>query len=257
MPRARRGGQAWIPSASIVTVTGYGLALGWLEPEPLARGEIHVRIILTLGYGHLLASIVRSRAGQPATSAWRAVASIAPLVAAYVLYAELCRMWPLLPLALLGVSAWHTVENDRAIRRMRLDGTAPIAPLSTSPREVAGDVLAAIAISILALALPRWLPMIDTADVVAAFSLHHVATWLVLVVARARARGQLRAAAVRLVWLHLPMGALCVASMIALAMPSALPPAITSGAEVVLSPATYLFWSAAHVVHTAWRRWAR
>jgi len=103
---AGREGAAWITPASLGVVACWLAAARWLEAAPEARGELHVRVVLALGYGHLLASVAgrgarseRRRSPAHTTCPWLLPAAL--LVAAYAAYAALCRLWPLLPLGLL------------------------------------------------------------------------------------------------------------------------------------------------------------
>lgn len=245
----RRGG-AWASNLSIALVALY-LAMAFaLEPDPRARGDLHVRLVLTLGYGHLLASVVRARTHDTVGTATRAARWWALLLAAYLAYAELCRRWPPLPAVLVAISAWHTIENDRAIRRCARDAPRPIAALARSWRSHAIDAALSVALAGSAAAVARRVHGVDPTDVVAAFTLHHVVTWLVLMLGRAREARALPSMLRRLAWLHAPMALLCAAAMGVLARGGALPEPLVAVAETLLSPGTYLFWAAVHVAHT-------
>lgn len=274
----------WINRVSIAITLTYAGAAWAVEPVARDRSVLHLHVVFALGYGHLLASIVHRRGSKPGirgrrarpdesvaapgragralrnARAARTAGTLLALTVAYTLYAELCARVPSLPIVLLGVSAWHTVENHRAIARSRLDAAPPIAPLRTSRRALLEDGLLATGLGVAAVALPTLTPgwiRLDSADVVAAFSLHHLVTWLLLTLARASRSGRVAPTLVRLVQLHAPMMLLCGLAIV-LAAPAHprfdAPSAVRAVAELLLAPATYLFWSAAHVVHTAWRR---
>lgn len=255
MDRSRPHTGRSVARASFGMSLVYTVAACGLEPEPGARELLHRHVVFALGYGHLLASVARvpSHADARRRTARAAIA----LVGGYAVYAELCARVPALPVALLVVSAWHTVENHRAIARSPLDAPAPIAPLRAAPRQLAADGLAGVAIGATAFALPAltgataWL---GTADVVAAFTVHHLVTWLLLVVARARRRAAVASSLAMLTRLHAPMLLVCGLAIVAHAHRGDLPQFVVAACDAILAPATYLFWSAAHVVHTAWRR---
>jgi len=260
--RRRRLEAAWVGRASIGLTAVYVLATGAAELRAEARTELHMRVIFALGYGHLLASVVRGQAhgrGRgPATHAsTRRLRTVLALGSAYAIYVELCQLAPQLPLALLALSAWHTTENHRAMARSSLDDERPIAALSRARGDWILDGLAGLAFGMLGVVLARCSSHIEVADVVAAFSLHHLLSWLILNLARARRRGRIAAMLGFLARLHAPMIALCVAAIVVVESRTPLPTPLLLLAEAVLSPATYLFWSAAHVAHTAWRRCAR
>ncbi len=246
-----------ISQASLAATTSWVAASLWLEPENEARAALHSHVVFALGYGHLLASVVRGRrpaSAQPPRAAAAKLGTLATLATGYAAYVELCQFAPALPLGLLALSAWHTVENDRALRRSSPEDALPIAALSTRRSDLFADAAIAAGLSLLALAAPHLSPRIDATDVIAAVTLHHLVSWLILIVARARARGRLRSELIALLRLHAPTLALCLGAMAVLGAPSAWPASIVDVSRAVLSPATYLFWSAAHVVHTAWRR---
>ncbi len=255
MPRSiDHGSGRWISATSLGVVVAWIAAAIHIEPASQPRAELHVQVVLTLGYGHLLASVVRGRSGSAGGVRGRELVPILLLAASYAIYVALCRHLPLLPLVLLAVSTWHTVENDRALRRTHLLARRPIAPMSTRRRDVLADLGGAAALGALALATPLLTRGIDGVDVVAAASLHHLVSWLLLTLARARLRQRLGAELAALARLHLPMIGACALSVAAVAARGRLPAPLVACAETLLSPATYLFWSSAHVVHTAWRR---
>lgn len=239
MPKRRtRASQdlTWISLLSAALVAGYLAVSFSIEPAGWARAHLHARFAMALGYGHLCASVWSGRRGSALRPSWRGAASASAWLLGYGLYTHACRSIGALPLALLGVSAWHTFENDRAMRRAGLGGRGALGPVSRSRRESLTDVVKAALASALVFVLPRLAPFFDPADVVVAFTLHHLVAWLIFVVARAAHQRQLGPTLRRLAWLHAPALAVC----------------LVAGQALDLS--TYLFWSAAHVAHTAWRR---
>jgi hypothetical protein len=252
-PARARGQLAWISLLSSAIVGAYLVGTHGYEPEGAARADLHVRFALSLGYGHLLASVIGTRRRRPQISGRRLAAPVA-LLLAYGLYTHACHMWSGLPVVLLGLSAWHTFENDRAIRRARLTGRGTLDPLSRSPREHAADVARAAIASGLVFAIPLCWPRVSPADVIAAFTLHHLFGWLVFAVARGYAQGKLRSTLGRLAWLHAPALGACAIAAHVLTRADLEPLPFAPIARLCLDPSTYLFWSAAHVVHTAWRR---
>ncbi len=104
--------------ATLVCVAAYIAACRICLPDPVARAEWHFVLVLTFGYGHLLGAAVSRRAapgagrlGLPAAAMVIVAAGAMPFA-----YASLVAAVPSLLLALLGVSLWHTVENDAAFR---------------------------------------------------------------------------------------------------------------------------------------------
>jgi len=227
---------AWISLLSTALVAGYLGVVCSVEPSGWARAHLHTRFVMTLGYGHLWASVWSGRGGAGRRPSWRAAAASAGWLLGYGVYTHACHAFEPLPFVLLGVSAWHTFENDRAMRRARLSRRGGLGPVSRLRRDGVADVSKAAVASALVFVLPRLVPFVDPVDVVVAFTLHHLLAWLIFVVARAVHQRRLGATLRSLAWLHTPAIAVC----------------LVAGQALDLS--TYLFWSAAHVAHTAWRR---
>jgi hypothetical protein len=244
---------AWIGLLSSALVAGYLVVAHLHEPVGWARAHLHARFVIAVGYGHLFASVVGAP-GRAFKLSARGLAATIALLLAYGIYTHACHYWRPLPFALLAVSAWHTFENDRAMRRARLRGRGGLGPLSPRPREHAVDVAKAAIASGLVLAVPFVWPALDPADVIVAFTLHHLVSWVVFVLARGGAEGRVRPTLVRLAGLHAPALGACVLAAHVLGHADAEPSALAPIARMCLDPATYLFWSAAHALHTAWRR---
>jgi hypothetical protein len=255
----------------------------WI-PDAELRASIQYLCVVTLGYGHLLGAVAlrRSRRGawtQPppllVDAFWASTA-----LTGFAAYAWAVARLPALILPLLAVSAWHTVENDLAIGRAYANGlrveamprtkgyhavtlgvTGLVVLLGTRTASWqdlaaglgwtdAGDG-AALGRSGLAgwIATMSWL---DLPDLFVLVTLHHLLSWLVLLLDRvraARAAGRRDEAArmcARLLGVHLVPAAVCIGLL-------ALPRAGTVHL-VVFGPAVYLYWSVLHVIETSWRR---
>lgn len=245
---------AWVCNTSATIATGYAAGAWFALPDAETRAALHQMLVFSLGYGHLLSSMLLGRSARNRIGPYRSALRIAVLAFAYLIYVNICTVWPLFPVGLLAISAWHTVENDRALRRTPLSANHPIAPLSMTFGDVRKELLAAGGLSAAALVLPSAFPMFTTIDVVAAFSLHHLVTWLLLTITRARSRGRTGATLRLLARLHMPMILISTFAMLISAPRGLAGETLEAAAELVLSPGTYLFWSAAHVVHTAMRR---
>lgn len=153
---------AWRDRALLGALAGGSLLVAHaLWREPAARAEALYVFVLALGYGHLLGA---AWLGWPRLRARRPRSVPAPLFglwlvsgagAALAVYAAALEHAPWLPLLLLGISVWHTVENDVALfRHGRLAHTAPPAL-----REPAARALAwawTLALGSWALETPTW-----------------------------------------------------------------------------------------------------
>jgi hypothetical protein len=122
----------WNRGLSAALVASY-LAAAWLlVPDPSRRSELHYAVVISLGYGHLSGAAVFSgdrlarglKARLP--RGWQRVQGMRRshvvcgmlwpvsllLFAAYHLASSHA---PWLVLLLLGISTWHTAENDQAL----------------------------------------------------------------------------------------------------------------------------------------------
>ena len=246
---------SWISLLSTASVVGYLVVMQAIEPVGWARAHMHTRFILAIGYGHLLSSVIGVSTKSEVVTGTRRLAWSAALLLTYSAYTHICHAWPGLPLGLLGVSAWHTFENDRAIRRTPLTRRGGLEPISRSRRDHVRDFVGMSVSGAAVVALPRVLPWVHATDVIVAFTLQHLFSWLVFAIARGHARGELRATWLHLLRLHLPMIGLCIVASGLLAHASTMRASIVGeSARLLLEPSTYLFWTTAHVAHTAWRR---
>jgi len=260
-----------------VAITWLGFAAGrLLVPEPVARAELQVLAVTTLGYGHLLGALIFARRRFAASSccrpyaAWTSsTAALLGLVSFYG-YAELLQIVPWLPVALLGVSIWHGLENDRAFLRADQNGLQ-LAPLRGAPRELGQDLALTFALGLLAvlttpiaeraavapslarlpLDLSGWLSFCDLFTLSTGY---HIVSWLLRFDERRRRllrAGDERAArglVLRLAAVHGAPLALCLGL-------SALGGSGSRAVQVFLfSPSIYLFWSTLHAAQTAYAR---
>lgn len=303
----------WNRGASLAAVAAWlALARVW-APGAEERANLHYTVVTTLGYGHLLGAWLLARGHRSASrrawlgGAWLAL-GLANLLAGY---AWLLERWPPALLLFLGVSVWHSVENDLALggayghgHRLGplprgLDaalvcagGTAlvlasaraalsppELGPLAAEPLAAAGHwpfaALGSLAGLALAARAPRdrrgalglalaaggaallrfggGLRSVGFADVFAAITLHHLVSWLLLLLGRARATarvapGEGRRLALRVACYHLAPAALAAALA---AAPGPAPAAVRG---LVFAPALYLFASLLHVAQTALAR---
>ena len=245
--------------AAVAALTGL---IRWLASDSAQREAWTLLLALPLGYGHLVGGVVarrRPRGAMRGALGWDRVALASGWLSVFALYTHLLqdpwlRPWVTAPL--LALSAWHILENDRALGRahragrLRLDGSPPSA----------GDRLCVIAgsLALLAagLATPagrQWsllvagtaLPVslhLGVAELASAVLLYHAFSWLGFVGRRAvRTPGPegRRLRRVLLASHALPL----VANALLYAWADALH-------AFVASPALYLFWSALHAAQT-------
>jgi len=234
-------------------------------PDAPSRQAWLEGLALPLGYGHLIAGALSSRrrsrrgGGAAAAAAWLGAFTA---FAAYTRALQLpaLREW-LLP-ALLLVSAWHIVENDRAISRLG-PGDLDLAPPRASPRELAAAAAALLALALAALstgdgrhwsflATGRALPVatgLSLADLAAAVLLYHAASFVGFGLERARRLGGARGRRLRRL--------LVLSHALPLAGNALLAGWLDAVHALVAAPAFYLFWSVLHAFATARRRLSR
>lgn len=276
--------------------------------DSLARAEALVVGVLALGYGHLLGAAwlawprLRQAAPRhvpgPVFALWLGTGALAALA----VYGWAAARAPWLPLALLALSVWHTVENDLAL--FDRGGLPDAAPPRLAPGPRRALALAwTLAFGVLATATPAWreglgadasrlvglilragalgasaiaalrgtatlrlgaavpaavallpAPPLALVDLFAASTLYHLYTWLGVLGRRigalraARRRADARRLGTRVAAVHVLPATLCVALALA---PEARWPELRAW---LLGPGLYLFWSALHVVQTAWTR---
>lgn len=116
---------------SLSCVAAYLTLTSLVVPDSESRAHLHYAVVITIGYGHLIGSLVFGRrrirsalqaTGSPGLVGASLLSSISLLFAAY--------QWglhhfPMVLIPLLATAAWHTVENDLVLgqtyaARMRL-----------------------------------------------------------------------------------------------------------------------------------------
>jgi hypothetical protein len=206
--------------------------LAWPEPGPRAAAQY--ALVITLGWGHLLAAALPSARRLRSRGALACASALLAAATAFALYTTAARAWPPLALGLAALSVWHIAENDAAIARALRSG-GPLPPL---PRHARGHALplaaSALVLAVAGAALP------DAGrfgDVFSAVTLHHLLAWLGLRIARG-------ASLLRLAALHAGPALACAALWLA-------PPAAEPLRTFAFSPGVYLFWSALHALQTA------
>ena len=265
-------GAARIRATSAGAVAFYLAAAAFAVPEPGARAALHHAVVAALGYGHLIGAW-RPRLRR---RGWLGSAAVALGIANLLgLYALALSRWPFLAILLLGLSAWHTVENDLAIGRACRRGQR-LGPLPRRLRVQLGCAAATLAVIAVARAslreadlgplaaapLVAWSGRLVAgaaagsppfADVFAALTLHHVVSWLLLLgqqVAAAAQRDVTAAWALarRIGSAHaLPLAGVLVLG----AAPGEEPARLRA---LLVAPSLYLFFSSLHVLQTAWAR---
>lgn len=270
-------------------VTSVGLVVAFLLgtraaiPEAELRASVQYLCVVTLGYGHLLGPVVLRRSrrgGAPSLLVDAFWASTA--FTGFAAYAWAVARVPALILPLLAVSAWHTVENDLAIGRAYANGLR----VEAMPRRW-GYHGVSLGVTGLVVLLGMWteswrelvaglgwmgagdgatsgrsglagaiatMPWLDLPDLFVLVTLHHLLSWLVLLLDRVRAlraagrRDEAARLCTRLLSVHLVPAAVCIA-LLAVSSPRA-----GTVHLFVFGPAVYLYWSVLHVVQTSWRR---
>lgn len=266
---------ARIRAISIVLVLAFLAVTHLLESDEGSRAQWQYRLVIALGWGHLLAPLARRRGGEGrAGRAWLLGVCLTSWL--FALYAALLARWPGVVVAALAISTWHTVENDRALGRIAPHALA-LPPLSRRLRDHLLPLCATVCVGLLALGtrdgstlltlggdatwvrvaslLPgqRWSGWLGLSDLFVLVTLHHLLSWLLLAVARlreARREGRAGAASLRrrLLATHLPSMALCAALAVVRC------PVLDPLRTLMLAPGVYLFWSLLHVGQTAWLR---
>lgn len=246
--------------------------LRWAAPAAEQRALWLQLIALPLGYGHVIGAAMFSRARTPrAVGTGRArllfaAFGLSSLLTLLVLYTWALRCRALQPFVLgpvLLLFGWHVFENDLALGRGYATGlrlgplprgarplgivfglTAVVALAAFSTRE--GALFARVYFGAALLPVQDWLTLDELS---AGFLLYHTLSWLLFFVDRVRTlRKRSAAEAIRLrrrvVAFHL----------VPLLLNAALYLWLPSATSYLAAPALYFFWSALHVVHTAWLR---
>jgi len=257
-------------SLTLGTVSLYLGSMYAIEPDPLIRSLLHYRVVIILGYGHLIGAVAgdiarRRRSGaNAALVAERTSRRLLVIALLFSLYCFALDQLPALVLPLLMLSTWHSVENEWALHSAYRHGKS-LPPLSGSPRvqlgtlaltalvlAIAGGTLERedfgdlLPLAIAEVATTRPLAPLSFGDVFAASTLLHLVGWLVFLGQRGAAQGTVsRNRTVRLLaCTHLPVMGLCLAL---LALPADTLPTLHAA---IFSPAIYLFWSTLHVGQT-------
>jgi energy-converting hydrogenase Eha subunit E len=255
---------------TLSSVSLYLASMYAIEPDPVARSILHYRVVIILGYGHLIGATAgslarRRRSGEDADSLARRTSHwLLAIALLFSLYCMALKQLPALVLPLLALATWHTVENEWALHAAyRRDHHLP--PLSRDPRvQLATLTLTALVLAIaggtleredigdllplvvLEIATTRPLAPLCFGDVFAASTLFHLVGWLAFLGQRGAAQGpDAWNRTVRLLaWTHLPVVGLC---LVLLALPADM---LMTLRGAVFSPAIYLFWSMLHVGQT-------
>lgn len=216
-------------------------------------------VVIPIGYAHLIGALWFSK--RHAAIGWYGLVLIGSSVfTALCVYAWALqgstRVWCLG--AILFVSMWHTIENDLMLGRAYENGLR-ITSLSRSARVHAFTLSGAASLGALALATPTGallssvqrglaLPAVFASldHVAIAGILYHLASWAIFLIDRSRSMPTRASRVLRrrlflihaaplvvnaTVWAWFPFGHVYLASL-----------------------PLYLFWSAAHALHTAWVR---
>jgi hypothetical protein len=261
-----------IRTASASAVALYLAAAAFAVPEPGARAALHYALVAALGYGHLIGAWRPRLRRRGWLGSAALVVGIGNLLG---LYALALSRWPFFAILLLGLSAWHTVENDLAFAHAWRRGHR-LGPLPRRPGVQLGCAAATLAViavtrasltdeelgPLAAAPLVTWSGRLVAgaarglphfADVFAALTLHHLVSWLLLLgqqVAGAARRDAAEAwgLARRIGSAH----ALPLALLLAL---GAAPGQESARLRALLvAPSLYLFFSSLHVLQTAWAR---
>lgn len=133
-------------------VVGFLAISAMLWPDADERAVAQYRLVIALGYGHLIGAAVfslpRMRVlvprGVPPSWFWSFV--IVSVAVAFAVYGSIARQHPAVVLAMLAISTWHVVENDRAIAHALARGgtPGPLAHLAAAPLEAVGITLLVI-----------------------------------------------------------------------------------------------------------------
>jgi hypothetical protein len=238
-------------TAGIVGVYSLGMAIA--VPDPVRRSELSYAFVTALGYGHLLGAVVFSRAGRPPAGWIAECLRASALVTLFALYSRLLAVWPRAWILLLGLSVWHTAENDLCLSRAYSSGAVGaglrLPPLPSRLRDHAPAVVLAVLLLALSIAAAERSDVL--AEIFVASTLYHLVSWLLFLADRSRAfrRGgradEARRLERRLVGVHAPGLALSL-----LLAPFPGEPA-ASLHDLLFAPGAYLFWAALHVLQTA------
>lgn len=139
---------ARVRTVSLVVVGAFLVLSHGAVPDPRARAEFQYHAVITLGWGHLLAALGRPR--RRGRAAWSSrVVGVCVASWAFALYARLLASWPGWVLGALTISAWHTLENERALAQRR-QGLA-LDALPRRPRDHLLPIAATAAVGWLAM----------------------------------------------------------------------------------------------------------
>lgn len=248
---------------SFALVVGFIGLLHSVEPSPEARDRWLYLVALPMGYGHLAGALVsaRGRLGlllvrRPVCLHWLlAASSILTLFASYGWVLQHGTLGPLVVAGLLGISAWHIVENDLALGDAYRNGLAMRRGGNEARRrlEVSGGVGLLVMAALFTPEGGRYAvelsgfdplpPLLSVVDLATAVLLYHAVSWVFFFCDRARRSGG-------------PGRHRILASLALLhAAPFVLNGACYLWAESVFSflsmPTVYLFWSTLHAFQTS------
>jgi len=246
-------------ACAFTVVISFMLVSGGFESSGNADRRYFDLVVVPVGYAHLIGALWFSRRRA------RVRRSDLPLIAS-CMFTLLCvyswalqgshRFWCLA--AILLVSVWHTLENDLMLGRAYANGLT-ITPLRRRAQHHALVLSGSVSFAILALvtpdgallsnaqrgfALPILFASID--HVAIAGIVYHLASWSIFLVDRARSLPSRDARVLR--------RRLFVIHALPLALGAAVWIGFPSGHRYLASLPLYLFWSAAHALHTAWAR---
>lgn len=247
-------GTRWLRAGSLAAVAALLLAVRASVPGPDAQRQLFQVVASGLGYGHLLGALLLGRRRRGLHG--RVLLAVT-LLTAGVAFGPLLvtSLGPALLVPFAALAVWHVLENEHALAQAG-PGSLRLPPLPRSAGTHVRAALGALALVLLLLLVSRYAPWLVRAgaplwlvrwspdEVIAALLLHHTLVWLGRGLFEAGAAARIRGGRTAVLAVH----ALPPLALFAL---GAVDPAAFF---FVASPALYLFFSAAHAVHTSIER---